>query len=121
MKDQITTVQELKSAFKKFVNDRNWEQFHTPKNLSMCMAIEIGELMEFFRFATDADLPHIVEQNRQKIEHEVADVALLLLQFCNMNNIDLTSAIESKTKEIEQRYTIEKSYGRSVKITKDDL
>lgn len=118
MKDQKATIQELKDKMRKFVQDRNWEQFHTPKNLSMCIAIEIGELMEHFRFTPDSELADAVEKNRQDIEHEVADIALMLLQFCNMNRIDLTAAIDSKLEELEKRYTIERSYGRSTKIIK---
>jgi NTP pyrophosphatase (non-canonical NTP hydrolase) len=118
VKDQKETIQELKNKMRKFSRDRNWEQFHTPKNLSICMAIEVGELMEYFRFTPDSELDEVVEKNRQDIEHEIADVALLLLQFCNMNNIDLTSAIHSKLEELEQRYTVEKSHGRSTKIKK---
>lgn len=118
MKDQKATVQELKEKFRKFAQERNWEQFHTAKNLSICIAAEAAELMEHFMWVPDQESAEHFEKNRQEIEHEVADIAFGLLQFCNMNNIDLSSAIDTKMQELEQRYTIEKSYNRWGKISK---
>jgi dCTP diphosphatase len=118
MNDQKTTIQDLKNKFKKFSQDRNWEQFHTAKNLSMCIAAEAAELMEHFMWVTGQEATQELEKKRQEVEHEVADIAFGLLQFCNMHNIDLSSAIESKLQELEERYTIEKSYNRWTKISK---
>lgn len=118
MNDQKTTIQDLKNKFKKFSQERNWEQFHTAKNLSMCIAAEAAELMEHFMWVSAEESTQQFEQNRQEVEHEVADIAFGLLQFCNMHNIDLSSAIDSKLQELEQRYTIEKSYNRWTKISK---
>lgn len=118
MKDQKTSIQELKDKFRKFCHERNWEQFHTAKNLSMCIAAEAAELMEHFMWVSSEESVKLLEQNRQEVEHEVADVAFALLQFCNMHNIDLCSAVDAKLEELGQRYTVEKAYGRWGKISK---
>ncbi len=121
MKDQKTTIQDLKDQFRKFVKDRDWEKFHTAKNLSMGISVEASELMEHFIWASSEESSQIFEKNRQEIENEVSDIAILLFQFCNMYNIDLTSATEHKLKELEERYTIEKSYGKWTKIKKAQI
>ena len=118
MKDHLTTIQELKNKFRKFAQDRDWEKFHSAKNLSADIAIEAAELMEHFVWASSEESAEIFERNRQDIENEVADVAFALLQFCNMYNIDLSTAIDVKLEELGQRYSIEKSYGRWIKISK---
>ena len=115
MNDQKTTIQELKEKFRRFVQARNWEQFHTAKNLSMTLSAEAAELMEHFLWVEGPESSAIVEKNRSEIEKEIADVAFGLFQFCNVYNIDLATAIESKLQELDQRYPVEKSYGRWTK------
>lgn len=118
MKDKKTTIQELKNTFNEFVKARNWEQFHSAKNLSMCIATEAAELMEHFLWAEGRnESEKAMEDNRAEIEKEVADIAFGLLQFCTMNNIDLTTAIETKLQELNVRYAVDKVYGRSGKIS----
>jgi len=115
MNDQTTTIQELKDKFTQFCQNRNWEQFHSPKNLSMCIAAEAAELMEHFLWIDVKESSTVMEENRHEIEKEVADIAFGLLQFCAINKIDLTKAVDTKLQELDRRYPVEKSYGRWTK------
>ncbi len=117
MLDQTTTVAQLKERFKQFVDERDWNQFHTPKNLSMGIACEAAELMEIFQWASPADEKQIFEKKRTEIEHELADVVIYALAFANQNNIDLTSVIENKLKHNAEKYPIEKAKSRATKYT----
>lgn len=106
MRDTETTVETLKNLVRQFARDRNWEQFHTPKNLAMSIAIEAAEIMEHFQWLT----PEQAEQNSlppEKIEEvaeECADVLAYLLGLADRLEIDLASALESKMRRNEERY-----------------
>lgn len=98
-----------------FRNQRDWEQFHTPRNLSVSLAVEVAELLEQFRWAHDSDLPGIVERNREKIEQEVADVAILLSYLCHDLRISLEDSVRKKLAINERNYPLEKARGSSAK------
>jgi len=115
--DNDLTIQTLKKLSEEFVAERDWQQFHTPKNMSMDIAVEAAELMELFLWCESKDSLDCVEQNRQEIEDEVADVFNALLCFCNSANIDLTAAFLSKLEKVKKKYPVEKARGRAVKYT----
>lgn len=116
--DSHTTINQLKKKVAQFVAEREWQQFHTPKNLSMNLCREASELMEKFIWANDKNADQELTENRQEIEDEAADVLMALLAFANASNIDLARALEHKMKEVEQKYPIATSKGRSTKYTK---
>lgn len=115
MADATTTVESLKNDMKKFVEDREWQQFHTPKNLSMALASEAAEVMDLFLWCESAASYEELEKRRQEVEDEIADVAVLLLAFCVRHNIDLSKAIAHKRIEAARKYPIEKCKGKSTK------
>lgn len=116
MTDQKTTLGELKQYMKDFKAARNWEQYNTPKNLSMAIAIEAAELMEHFMWAENAKASEeILEKKRQEIENELADIFAYMLSFCAGYNIDLSKAYEQKMKLNALRYPVEKALGKSEK------
>ena len=117
MSDKTTSIQNLKDLVSKFVNDRDWEQFHSPKNLSMSIAIESAELMEKFQWIEAADSKELTKKNRQEIEEEIADIATYILNFCALYNIDLSSSIQRKLKINSKKYPVYKSKGISKKYT----
>lgn len=117
MNDATTTVETLKEKIKKFTEDRDWQQFHGPKNLSMAMASEVAEVMDLFLWCDNQESYEILEKRRQEVEHEIADVAILLLAFCVRHNIDLSSAITQKQIEQAEKYPIEKCKGKWTKYT----
>jgi dCTP diphosphatase len=113
--DATTTVESLKNDVKKFTEDREWQQFHSPKNLSMALASEAAEVMDLFLWCESAASYEELENRRQDVEDEIADVAVLLLAFCTRHNIDLSSAIAHKRIEAARKYPIEKCKGKSTK------
>jgi NTP pyrophosphatase (non-canonical NTP hydrolase) len=110
---------EIKTRVLAFAQERDWEQFHSPKNLSMALAAEAGELMEHFLWATPEASRGITldEAKRKKIEEELADVVIYALEFANMTGIDVAAAIETKMTANAAKYPVEKAKGRSDKYT----
>src|SRR5690606_23966584 len=114
-----TTLAEIKARVLAFARERDWEQFHAPKNLSMALAAEAGELMEHFLWSTaESSRSAITEPARRaKIEEELADVVIYALEFANMTGIDLDAAIERKMAANAAKYPVEKARGRADKYT----
>jgi len=117
--DATTTIAELKTRVLAFAREREWVQFHSPKNLSMALAAETGELMEHFLWADAAASQARCREpeRRRKIEEEIADVVIYSLEFANVAGIDLAAAIEMKLAANAQKYPVEKARGRSEKYT----
>jgi dCTP diphosphatase len=117
--DSSTTVAEIKDRVLAFARERDWEQFHAPKNLSMALAAEAGELMEHFLWATPEASRTIVTDpvKRKKIEEELADVVIYALEFANMTGIDVAAVIETKMAANAAKDPVEKAKGRSDKYT----
>lgn len=119
LSDRATTVAELRERVLAFVRERDWEQFHAPKNLSMALAAETGELMEHFLWMSPEQSRTVLgePEKRQKIEEEIADVVIYALEFANMTGIDVAAAIERKLALNAKKYPVEKAKGRSDKYT----
>jgi len=115
MADATTTVEALKNDVKKFTEDREWQQFHSPKNLSMALASEAAEVMDLFLWCESEAAYEELEKCRQDVEDEIADVAVLILAFCVRHNIDLSAAIAHKRIEAARKYPVEKCKGKSTK------
>ncbi|ATC65354.1 NTP pyrophosphohydrolase [Nibricoccus aquaticus] len=117
--DAETTLAELKTRVLAFAKERDWEQFHAPKNLSMALAAEAGELMEHFLWAETNASREIVRDpaKRAKIEEELADVVIYALEFANIAGIDVAAAIQRKMAANAEKYPVEKARGRSDKYT----
>lgn len=118
MSDATTTLEQLKKIANQFTQDRDWQQYHSPKNLSMNLSIEANELMEKFLWLTTQESQAEIEKNRQEIADEVADVLFSLLCFSNVTGIDLSNSFESKLKQIAQKYPLDKSKGKREKYNK---
>lgn len=117
--DSNTTLAQLKEITAGFARERDWEQFHAPKNLSMAIAAEAAELMEHFLWVSTQESSELCANpdKRGKIEEELADVIILSLQFANMAKIDVAGAIEAKIGKNTAKYPIAKAKGRSEKYT----
>ena len=112
--DSETTVAELRAAWERFVDERDWRQFHWPKNLAMAVAAESGELLEPFLWTSGQESLDILGQPRKReaVEDEVADVAGALLAFCNAAGIDLSRAIARKMAKNALKSPVELIKGR---------
>jgi dCTP diphosphatase len=117
--DSATTVSVLRERVLAFVRERDWEQFHSPKNLSMALAAEAGELMEHFLWATPEESKAVAADpaKRAKIAEELADVVIYALEFANATGLDVAASIEAKIAANARKYPVEKSKGRSSKYT----
>lgn len=114
MNDQSTSVADLKSLLATFVSERDWDQFHSPKNLSMSLAIEVAELMEHFQWITVEASREIVHDpaHREDISDELADCLSYILAIANTANIDLAAALEAKMKKNAQKYPADQCRGK---------
>ena len=106
MSDTTTTVAELQQLVDRFVSERDWSQFHTPKNLSMALAIEAGELMEHFQWITPEASRALAHQPEklQPVAEELADVFAYCLAVASELDIDLATAVREKMKKNELKY-----------------
>ena len=106
MKAKSTTIRELRNLVAEFIRERDWEQFHDPKNLAMSIAIEAAELMEHFQWDRNEQIPAILEDpgRRKEIEEELADVVCYCLSLANNLEIDLSEAVERKVLKNAEKY-----------------
>jgi dCTP diphosphatase len=114
MPDPTTTVAALREAMRRFVDERDWQRFHSPKNLAMGLAVEAAELMEHFLWI-DSDASRGVVGKASKLAEvadEMADVACYLLALSNTLNIDLSDAVQGKLLKNAVKYPAEKYRGR---------
>jgi dCTP diphosphatase len=107
----------LAEAIHAFVAEREWQPFHDPKNLAMAVAVEAAELMEHFRWCSSEQSRAVLADPRARpeIEHEVADVLILLIEFCSIAGIDPAAAVRAKLQLNAQRYPVALSKGHSRK------
>ena len=89
-------VEELQQYLRKFADERDWEKYHSPKNLVMAMSVEMAELMEHFEWLTEAQSLHIDLHTRQEVALEMADVMIYLVRMADRCGIDLDDAVQSK-------------------------
>ena len=118
MNDKEITIESLKSVATELVEEREWNKFHTPKDLSMNLSVEANELLEKFLWITSADSFQEVSKNRSEIEDEVGDIVFSILRFCTIANIDISHAFVQKIAKIKQKYPIDKAKGVYTKYTK---
>lgn len=114
MKDDDTTVAELKRLVKEFRDRRDWAQFHTPKNLSMSIAIEAAELMERFQWLTAEECQRLRhdEEKMAELGEELADILIYALSFANTIGIDISRAIRDKLAVNAEKYPEDEYRGR---------
>jgi NTP pyrophosphatase (non-canonical NTP hydrolase) len=113
-RDIHTTVAALRQAIADFVDARDWQPFHTPKNLSMSIAIEAAELMERFQWLTteEARAAVVDADERAAVADELADTVIYCLSMCNALDIDISSAVQTKLQANEHRYPVNEFRGR---------
>ncbi len=114
MCDQKTTLGELRTIVRQFVDARDWQQFHSPKNLSMSLAIEAAELMEHFQWITTDASRHLGQQPEKltQVGEELADVICYALALANELEIDISETLREKMKKNEAKYPAAEYRGR---------
>ncbi|MEJ2199912.1 MAG: nucleotide pyrophosphohydrolase [Desulfuromonadaceae bacterium] len=117
MNDRDTTLQQLKERMAEFVRERDWEQYHTPKNLSMSIAIEAAELMEHFQWLTVEASQQLAPEALQDIGEELADIVIYSLSLANTLKLDLATTVTKKMEKNIRKYPSEKVRGKAHKYT----
>jgi NTP pyrophosphatase (non-canonical NTP hydrolase) len=112
--DDRTTIDELKRLAVEFRNNRDWKQFHDPKNLATGLSIESGELLELFLWKNPDEVSEYAssEKGQRRLGEEIADVFIYLLYLSDATGIDLSAAFRSKLELNGEKYPVEKSFGR---------
>jgi dCTP diphosphatase len=110
-------LQEMRVKLADFVNQRDWQQFHTPKNLVMALAGEAGELVALFQWLTDNEAASIMESpvGATAVRHEMADVLSYLIRLADVLDVDLAAALQEKIEVNERRYPPELARGTAEK------
>lgn len=113
-----STVEDLQNEIVKFRDDRNWKQFHTPKDLAMSICIEASELLECFQWKSEADIKtYLKSEKAAEISEEMADVLIYLLNLADVLNVDVIRAATKKLEKNSAKYPIEKAKGNAKKYT----
>ena len=114
MSDSLTN---LRGRIDQFVQERDWAQFHTPKNLAMAMIVEAAELVEHFQWNTPEESTQLTPEKREAVSHEMADTFVYLLRIAEVLKIDLIEAANQKIDLNAKKYPVEKVRGSNAKYT----
>ncbi|HAZ14459.1 MAG: nucleotide pyrophosphohydrolase [Bdellovibrionales bacterium GWA2_49_15] len=120
MGKEILDLAEWKSTLTAFAKERDWEKFHTPKNLATALSVEASELLELFQWLTAEESTLLPQKNkdeklRKNIEREMADVLVYLLRLATVLEVDLSKALQEKMAENAKKYPADKVKGLSKK------
>ena len=107
-----------KNKIQEFADDRNWEQFHTPKNLAMALSGEVGELTEIFQWLSQEESQNLSDKDLQLAKEEVADIFIYLLRLSTKLNIDLEEAVNEKLEINAKKYPVDLAMDNAVKYNK---
>ena len=113
MQDDARTIAEAKEIVRRFCEERDWDQYHNPKDLAVGMVTEGSELLEIFRFKTPEECRELLSDPKrlEEIRDELSDVFYFVLRFAQMNDIDLFSALEDKIAKNDAKYPADKVRG----------
>lgn len=114
---ELDDFQELAKKVKGFAKERDWDQFHSPKNLSMALAVECAELMEHFQWLTESQSHRLGRRQRREVEMELADIQIYLIRMSQVLGVDLVVAGNNKLRENAKKYPVDKARGSAEKYT----
>ena len=112
-------VDELIDMVVRFCEERDWDQYHNPKDLAIGISTEAGELLDLFRFRNESECMGLLSSDgsRADISDELADVLFFVLRFSHVTGIDLREALESKIRKNAEKYPVEKAKGSNLKYS----
>ena len=116
----IDSLQSLELQLAEFVNERDWNQFHNPKNLAMALAAEAGELLEHFQWLSADEADTLDAARREDVAMEMADVLMFLVRLADRLGVDLLDAAARKLEVNRRRYPVDKAKGVATKYDKLD-
>lgn len=115
--DHPPSLDQLRTALRRFSGERDWDQFHTPKNLAAALVVEAAELLEPFQWLTPEQEAALSPEQLEVVEREMADVLCYLVRLADVLEVDLLAAAGRKVDENERRYPSDRSKGRADKYT----
>jgi NTP pyrophosphatase (non-canonical NTP hydrolase) len=110
-------IDDLAARLRAFARDRDWEQFHAPKNLAMALAVEAAELMEHFQWLTERESAELSPGVKDQVAAELADVFIYTVRLADRLGVDLEPAVEAKILANAAKYPVEKSRGSAKKYS----
>ena len=113
----MNAFQELSGKVRQFADERDWAQFHSPKNLSMALSVECAELMEHFQWLTENQSRKLGSKKSREVEKELADVQIYLIRLSQVLGIDLMAASRKKLVGNARKYPVKKARGSAKKYT----
>lgn len=113
-------LNQLKQRLRQFAAERDWDQFHSPKNLSMALIAEAAELVEHFQWLSEDQSKNLSPEKLAEVELEMADIQIYLIRLADKLNVDLLAAANKKIALNQQKYPAEKVRGSSKKYTEYD-
>lgn len=113
----MDSINKLKEIVKNFRDERDWRQFHTPKNLAMALSVEASELAELFLWDDNEESFKTAQNKNEHLQEEMADVLIYLLSMSDILNIDLSKAVINKLEKNNIKYPVQKSKGSCKKYT----
>ncbi len=116
--DKDDSLQQLREKLAGFAAERDWDQFHNPKNLAMALVVEASELVEHFQWLSPAEAAALSGARKTEVAMEMADVLMFLLRLADKLEVDLIAAASEKLELNRQKYPVEKSRGRATKYDK---
>ena len=113
------TLSQLTAAIRRFVQERDWDQFHTPKDLAIGLSTEAAEVLEHFRFRSDGEIAQRLEDEDfcREVGHELADALYFVLLMCDRFGLDAAEMLQEKMAISAQRYPVDKARGKNLKYT----
>ena len=111
----MSELEKIRLRISQFAADRDWDQFHSPKNLSMALAAESGELLEQFQWLTEEQSKNLNSEKLHSIEEELADIQIYLIRLADKLNINLIDAVHNKIEVNERKYPADKVKGSAKK------
>lgn len=109
------TMEEMQQVIKTFCDERDWEQYHTPKDLAIGISTEANELLELFRFKNEMQALDLLNHKSEQVAEELVDVLYFILRFAQLYQIDLTASFLQKMKQNAAKYPADKVRGRNQK------
>ncbi|MGD8568646.1 MAG: nucleotide pyrophosphohydrolase [Gammaproteobacteria bacterium] len=110
-------LEDIKMRLQEFADERNWDQFHNPKNLSMALIAEAAELVEHFQWLSEQESQLIQGDKLEAVRHELADIMIYLIRIADKLNVDLLEAVEKKITINAEKYPADKVQGQHKKYT----
>lgn len=113
----MSEIESIQRKIREFRDERDWLQFHNPKDMAMAISIEAAELQEIFLWKTPDEVDAVIREKRQHIEEEIADIGNYLFEMADLLGINLTEAMEAKIKKNALKYPADQVRGNSKKYT----